>query len=340
MRRLPCQAKGEILAVVIPRSRKLVSVATALVVVLNASTVLAAPRKPPRASATAQSSKAYDEGVALFRAGEHERALAIFKKLTSIEARRGAAFALEKLGRNEEAIAEFEAFIAGAPASLADQVKAARTRVAELSAARKGKVHVVTVPAGARIEVVGEPALKGTAPFDLELPPGKHVVRATLSGRDPAEREIEVVAAAPVQEVRLELAAAKPAYDSLGLLPPAPPRAADQEEPPSAPPPAAPDSDAARYGAPIITGVLGGLSLGAGVIFGLSALSKKSDYDDAPTEANLADAETDAALSTVGIAAGVVFSAITVVLLVTNPGDSASKDRAAAIRHNGFRVRF
>lgn len=345
--------------------------ATTIVVAMNASTSFdafaAPPKKPapatPKAApaaaapkpappkptpATPASTKAYDEGVALFRAGSYEAALAVFKKLTNIESRRGAAFALEKLGRNEEAIAEFEAFIAGAPASLEDQVKAARTRVAELSATRKAKIHVVTTPAGATVDVAGHPSAHGTSPVDLELPPGKHVVRATLVGNDPAEREIEVTAGSTVQEVRLELAPAKTAT-AAPVVAPAPlqdatatgPQGGAGMAPDGTPrPPAKPGIE--RMGAPILTGVLAGLSLGAGVYFGLSALSKKSDYDKEPTEARLADGENDAALSTAALGAGVVLGAITVVLLLTSPSadNTPPKGPAASIRGNGLNVRF
>jgi tetratricopeptide (TPR) repeat protein len=330
-------------------SRSHVSLATALVVALNASAALAAPPKrgapkaappkaaPPAPKATA-STKAYDEGVALFRADNYEGALAIFKKLTTIEARRGAAFALDKLGRTDEAIAEFEAFIAGAPASLDDQVKAARTRVAELVAAKAKaqKVHVVTVPPGATIEVEGVPGQSGKSPIDLDLPPGKHVVRATLAGNQPAEQEIVVTAGSSVPDVHLDLAPTSAGLDSLELVPPLPRGSSDLP----LPAPSQPGVD--RLGAPILTGVLGGLSFGAGVYFGLSALNKKSDYDAQPTPANLADAETDAAFSTAGLAAGAVLGVVTVVLLLTTPsGDSApAKSGATSVRSNGLRVRF
>lgn len=299
----------------------------------------AAPPKPaPAAAPPAPAPSAYDEGVALFRAGNSEGALAIFKKLTTPEARRGAAFALEKLGRNEEAIAEWEAFIATAPPSAEDQVRAGRVRVSELAATRKGKVHVVTVPPGATIEVAGRSAPAGTSPVDVDLPPGRHVLRATLAGNEPAEREVDVAPGSTTQEVRLELA---PAKNTASLLPvPGDLAALPPSTSPARPP--APPSAAERYGAPIVTGLVGSACLAASAVFGLSAMKKNSDYEDAPTEQGLADAETDAALSTAALVGGLVLVTATVVLLVTKPSPSAPgpKPAAARIRPDGLRFHF
>jgi tetratricopeptide (TPR) repeat protein len=319
------------------RLRSLVALATAAAA-LNASTSFAAPKKPvpaaapkpkPAAPAAPSSTKTSDEANALLRAGNFEAALALFRKITTSEGRRGAALALDKLGRSEEAIAEYEAFIAGAPASQDEDIKAVRARVAELKAPKKASVQIVTVPAGATIDVVGQPAPSGTSPVQLELPVGKHVVRATLPGSEAAEREFEVAVGSTVQVVRLDLTPS-----NVGVSAPA---AVTALQPLSGPPQ---QSGVERLGAPIITGALAGLSLGAGTYFGLRALSKQSDYKDLPSGNGLAEAETAAGLSTAAFVAGALFTVVTVVLLLGNPSavDVPSKNGAASAK--GLRVRF
>jgi tetratricopeptide (TPR) repeat protein len=339
---LPTRTKGETLFDVFPRSRAFIAIVSAVILSSHAPAFAAPPKaapKPPPAAKAAPPTKAYDDAVALFRAGNYEAALAAFNKLSNIEARRGAAFALEKLGRNEEAIAEFQKFIAGAPASLDDQVKAARTRIAELAATRPGKVRVITSPSGATIEVVGHAPFGKTTPADIELPAGKYIVRATLAGTLPAEREVDI-AAGSSQEVSLELVPSK----SAGSPSPSSGAAAATAGPamnPTPPPTLAPRPGIERYGAPIVTGAVGALSLAAGVYFGLSALDKGSKYDSRPTQERRADAETTAAFSTTALTAAVILGVVTVVLLVTSPSaDGGGKPAAAAVRQDGLRIRF
>ncbi len=320
------------------RSRRAFEVAAVFVLLSSSSLAHAAPPKPPKPSAKtapkppapAPATKSYDEAVALSAAGNHEAALAIFRKLTLIDARRGAASALDKLGRTDEAVAEYEAYIAGAPPSADEHVRAARARVAELRAVKR-KVRVVTVPPGATIEVAGQPASK--SPADLELSVGKHLLHASLAGSEPATREVEVLPGAPPQEVKIDL---DPAVAATPIAPAGSAQASTTATATAAA--AAPPQGIDSLGAPIVTGTLGALSLGAGIYFGLSALTKKSAYDDNPSESRLASAETAAALSTAGIVGGVVLGAVTVVLFLTTPAvDGPSK---AAIRANGLQLRF
>ena len=319
------------------RPRRALEMAAVFVLLSTGSIAHAAPPKPPKPSAKtapkppapAPATKSYDEAVALSAAGNHEAALAIFRKLTLIDARRGAASALDKLGRTDEAVAEYEAYIAGAPPSADEHVRAARARVAELRAVKR-KVRVVTVPPGATIEVTGQPASK--SPADLELSVGKHLLHASLAGSEPATREVEVLPGAPPQEVMIDL---DPAVAATPIAPAGSAHASTTTAAAAAAPPQGIDS----LGAPIVTGTLGALSLGAGIYFGLSALTKKSAYDDNPSESRLASAETAAALSTAGIVGGVVLGAVTVVLFLTTPATVDGPSRAA-IRANGLQLRF
>lgn len=323
------------------QKRVVVALGMTLVMLGNGAAAYAAPPKgAPKVSAAARS---YEEAGRQLAAGNYEAALALYAKLPNIEARRGAALALDKLGRTEEAITEYQRFIAGAPAALEEQTKLARSRVAELSAAKVVKVRVVTTPAGAAIEVAGagQPLPPRTSPTELELAPGHYVVRATLAGTNPATRELDVVASTP-QEVSLDLlpftaasvASSSPSSAAAATAGPAM-SPTPHREPTNAPP------GIERLGAPIATGAVAAIALGAGVFFGLSALSKKSDYDADPSEKRLAAGETAAAMSTISLTAGLVLGAATVVLFLTMPpADGPASSPKTGLLRDGFRLRF
>ncbi len=55
-----------------------------------------------------------------------------------------------------------------------------------------GLLVVTTVPSGARIEVDGQAI--GNAPLQIELSPGRHIVRASAEGHEPLERTVTAVA--------------------------------------------------------------------------------------------------------------------------------------------------
>ncbi len=270
--------------------RRLGQVAMPAVLLANSSVAFAAPPKPaPKPPSAA--SRSYDEAQRQLAAGNHEAALALYAKLSNVESRRGAALALDKLGRTDEAIAEHQKFSAAAPPALQEQANTARARVAELSAARTVKVRVVTTPPGAAIEIAGQPPSGKISPADVDLPPGKHIVRATLAGSNAASREIEV--GSSPQEVSLELT---PIGTRLVLAIPASVSTAGAVNGPAmSPTPRAeprPEPGIECLGAPIVTGAAGALALGAGVIFGISALGKQSDYTSDPSEKRAAAGTT------------------------------------------------
>jgi hypothetical protein len=72
----------------------------------------------------------------------------------------------------------------------------------------KGKVLIATAPAGAELEIDGEPA--GPSPHDGELSVGEHNVVARLEGYADAATEFRVDAEAPVKRVELDLVPLQP----------------------------------------------------------------------------------------------------------------------------------
>jgi serine/threonine-protein kinase len=89
------------------------------------------------------------------------------------------------------------------------------TRPAPEAAAKEAIVAVSTSPEDAVLTVDGRPA--GTAPAILEVPPGRHVIRAEAPQHRPAEREVQV---APGGRLAVQLALV--AEESLPVDPPAP----------------------------------------------------------------------------------------------------------------------
>lgn len=322
--------------------RRVGGLALVTVLLANGGAAFAAPPKPaPKAlPAPPAATKSYDEAQRQLAAGNYEAALALYAKLSNVESRRGAALALDKLGRTDEAIAEYQKFISSAPPAQQEQTNTARARVVELTAAKTVKVRVVTTPPGATIEIAGQPASGKASPVDVDLSPGKHVVRATIAGHNPASREIEV--GSSPQEVSLELTPI--GTGPVVAIPASVSNAGAINGPAMSPTPRGepkPAPGIERLGAPIVTGAVGALALGAGVVFGISALSKQSDYKSDPSEKRAASGDDAAALSTIGLTAGVILGAATVVLLLTMPpADAPAKSASSGLRRDGLRLRF
>jgi hypothetical protein len=160
--------------------------------------------------AGAASAQGADRADELFREGN--KAFAAGDARTAYEAYRGA-WALRKsfdiacnLGRTEaelqlsrDAAEHLDYCLKTYPASSRDELREANRRFRELFAEVRAKVaalRIETRPPGAEVAVDG--ASYGTTPLagDVFVDPGKHRVRAELSGFDGEERTIEVTAGA------------------------------------------------------------------------------------------------------------------------------------------------
>ncbi|MFO0661285.1 MAG: PEGA domain-containing protein [Polyangiaceae bacterium] len=225
---------------------------------------------------------------------------------------------LDKLGKGAEAIAEYQKFLSmNPPEKMADMKKSAEDRIAAL---QNGTLKVASTPAGATIKVNGaEQAAK--TPTTLNLKPGKYEIELSSNGFATSTRSVELAAGATV-EINSELAAMAPPVASSAPAPlaSAPPPAASSAAPlaPEAPKPEGPRSPVPAY----VTLGLGGASLVVGTIFGLGALSARSDFNKTPTTSLADKAERNALIADMAFGIAVTLGVTGTVLLVTSGGSS------------------
>lgn len=223
---------------------------------------------------------------------------------------------LDKLGKGSEALVEYQKFLAlQIPDKLADLKKAAEDRVQAL---QSGAVKIATTPAGATIKVNGE-AQAAKSPTTLTLKPGKYEIEMSAPNFATSTRSVELAAGATV-EINSELAAMAPPVASSA---PAPLASAPPPVASSAPPAEAPKSEGPRSPVPAyVTLGLGGASLVVGTIFGLGALSAKSDFNKTPTTSLADKAERNALIADMAFGIAVTLGVTGTVLLVTSGGSS------------------
>lgn len=165
---------------------------------LVAATAGAAPKKPPKPppepppapappSADDEARVAIKRGIAAFARHEPEAALAEFKRASELvpdanQPHRYAAEALVELERYEEAIDEYQRYLAIKPdVSDADDIK---KRIEETRAKLTGSVTITSSPAGASVFVDNASAPAGTTPLaGLKLSRGPHTLTVRLAGK-------------------------------------------------------------------------------------------------------------------------------------------------------------
>lgn len=247
-----------------------------------------------------------------------------------------AAEAIDKAGKTQEAITAYEAFLASNPPADKNQerIDTAKKRLEALKGA-PAEILVKISPAeaaGATILVDGAQQTGTT----LKIPPGKHVITVKAPGFEDAtveatftfgeKREIPV-------EMKKGTAAVPP--------PVAPPPPATQ---PTEPPPKEEEGETSKIPAYITLG-LAGAGLVVGTIFGISALSSQSDYEENPTQDSFDSTERNALIADMAFGASIAFGVTGVVLLVTasDDGGEAAMDprlkaqqRAAALKKRDF----
>lgn len=274
------------------------------------------PKTDPRAK--------YNAAVKKFEGGDYAGALADFQELDAIkstpQSTRYIALAQDKLGRFAEAVAAYEKFVAS-PGKLTKEAEEARKRVEEIKK-MPGKLHVETTPPGATITVDGKTS--GTSPAEIELAPGKHVVRVELAGYLPLDRDVEIGYGAK-QDVKAELEA-KPAE------PPPPPVAAEPPPEPEkpAPPPAPPQTPKSKLPA-FITGGIAIAALGVGIGFGAAALGKQSEFNSNPKASTADEGENFALVADMMFGVAITLGVASAVLFFTKDDDPAAPAKAQIV---------
>lgn len=279
----------------------------------------AAPAGPTPAQLR-EAKKHYEDGEKKYKAGEYAAALKEFEAADSIKGTPQTARFLglchDGLGHYPEAVTWYEKFLNEPPktptAAQQANLDEIRGRVAKIKAL-PGKVHIETTPAGATVMVDGQAQTQPT-PADIEVPPGKHVIRLSLEGRIPQDKEIEV-AFASKQDLQAELEAKPP--------PPAPPPPVTPPPPPPQPatPPPPPPEERSKVPA-YVTGGLAIAAAGVGTVFGVMALGDKSDFDKEPNTSPKKkgfadDGDNHALIADMAFAAALTLGITSVVLFVT-----------------------
>ncbi|HKP58166.1 MAG TPA: tetratricopeptide repeat protein [Polyangiales bacterium] len=278
-----------------------------------ASSAPAGPATEPTPEAKDAARAAYGRGQTAFAAGRYDEARVAFEEafaavpnpivLLSVSESRA------KLGQTREAITALERYLQLKPdaADRAD-VEAKIKALGSMPA----YVTVTSKPPGAQL-TIDDAATPQIAPAQLELAPGKHVLKYALPGYVSNSEVVEVDPGARYElEVVLQAApAATPVPPPVVTAPPAPV--------PSGPPTAA----------IWITAGLGAAGIITGSVLGLLALKAESDFDAMPTEELADKGERLALFADVGFGIGIMALATTAVLLFTHDSAAPTDEQPA-----------
>ncbi len=283
----------------------------------------AAGAKPPTTGAAPASNdpKAlYADGEKKYKAGDFAGALASFQGAEAVkpapQAERYIGLCHDNLGHYADAVSFYEKFLAAVPPKMTKEGDEIKARVATIKA-MPGKIHFETTPAGASILVDGKQM--GVTPADLDLTPGKHIVKLELAGYLPIDRDLDVSYGGK-QDVKSEMQA-KPAEP-----PPPPPVAANP--PPSdkpaepAKPPEPPKEKPSKIPA-FITGGLAVAAVGVGTVFGILALGKQSDFKSSPNADTADTGENFALVADMSFGIAITLGVTSLVLFLTNDDEPA-----------------
>jgi hypothetical protein len=278
----------------------------------------------------------YTEGKRLAADGKYDVACPMFEESQRLEPAIGTQFnladCLEKTGHAASALTLFREVARVAQMSgKQERQRAAEERITllERSVARirvTGPASPSSVEISVRIDgkLVEHDELARGLPVD----PGAHVVKVEATGYKPWSTTVtatEAPATAPADvptDRVLEIAA--PALEANAITP-------------ALTAPAAPASALRPLGLALAGG--GAVGIAVGAIFGLQALSKRSDAGcngtdcsaaSAGSAATLRDAKSAGTVSTIGFVAGGVLAAAGIVLFVVAPRGNASTTRASA----------
>ena len=286
------------------------------------------PATAPAAGAAAtakpdlnEAKKRYASGEKKFKAGDWQGALDDFSAADAIkptpQSARYIGLCDDRLGKFPDAIAAYDRFLADVPPKMTKEADETKAREAEIKA-MPGKVHVEATPAKAQVAVAGKPAV--TAPADFDLAPGKYQLHVTADGYTSQDKDVDVTFASE-QDVKIDLepAPAPPPPPVVAVAPPPPP-----PPPPPAPPPAEPRSKLPAY----VTGGLAVVAAGVGTVFGVMALSDKSDFNKNPTSSTADDGENHALIADMAFGVAITFGVTSAVLFLTK--DDAPPSSPAA----------
>ncbi|HNZ25189.1 MAG TPA: PEGA domain-containing protein [Polyangiaceae bacterium] len=276
----------------------------------------AAAEKQKRDAARAH----YEAGKAKLDAKDFAGALTEFQAANNLipspQAQEKIALCYDGMNDVSHAIQAYQTFVDQAKDNekLKTEVDNAKNRIEALKNAPVA-VAIVTEPASAQVQVDGQPQM-GATPLDLNLTPGTHKVRVSADGFEPAEKDVEVTVGGAKFTV------------SFTLNPVAGPVAEPTPPPPATSTAATVSTSGNKSNLPayITLGVAGASAI-VGTIFGIKALSNKSDFNDTPTTELADDAERNALISDMTFGVAITLGVTGTVLLLSN--DSSGQEQAA-----------
>ncbi len=286
--------------------------------------------KPPTGAAPAANDpKAlYADGEKKFKAGDFAGALPSFQAADAIksapQAQRYIDLCHDNLGHYADAVVAYEKFLAAPPAKMVKETDEIKARVATIKA-MPGKVHVETTPAGASILVDGKQM--GVSPADIELTPGKHIVKLELAGYLPIDKDLDVTYASKA-DLKSELQA-KPVEtpkEPVAVTPPPDTKPAEPPKPPE--PPKEPRSKVPAF----ITGGLAVAAVGVGTVFGILALGKQSSFKDSPKADTADTGENFALVADMSFGIAITLGVTSLVLFLTNDDEPAKAATAIPVK--------
>ena len=299
----------------------------------------AQPRPAPPASKAdlAAAKRHYGEGDKKYKAGDYAGAELEFKAANDIKAapqtERFIGLCEDHQGHLQVAVDWFDRFLAHVPERMADQGEEIRKREAEIKAI-PGKVHIESNPPAASVAVDDRPQAAPT-PMDVDLAPGPHTIKLTAPGRLPTQKAIDVAfASRQTVSADLDLEPSAPP-------PPPPPVAAAVPPPPTPAPPPGPVEPRSQLPA-YVTGGLAIVAAGVGTVFGIMALSDKSDFDKNPTTQTADNGDTHALIADMSFGVALTFGVTSAVLFLTRdeaPAASSATPKTTTAKAEADRKR-
>ncbi len=289
-----------------------------------------APPAPARDEEGAKAALA--KGQEAYRNGDYAGAAQAFAESNQLApsptAKYWHAMALDLQGLAAEAVAAFgELFSTPGHEALGEDLLTPARKRFELLEKIPATVLLQVTPASAMVEVDGV-AQQGSAPFTLKLAAGKHQLKVSQEGFEPLTTELDV---SPAQSVEQAV--------ELVPLPAAPPPVVEPPPVATAPEPPAPAEPRSKVPAYVTLGVAG-VSAALGTVFGLQALSAKSDFEDDPTASNADAVERNALIADMAWGIALTLGITGVVLLTTDepaPTEQAKANRRRQVA-GGLRV--
>lgn len=261
---------------------------------------------PVQDEATTRAREAYERGRAAFTAGNFQEALTAFQEAYAAKPHPtvlvSVAECQERLEQWPATVATLEQYLRDSPE--ARDREAMEAKIAAIRA-RPAVLNVTSEPPGAKIFLDGTDTGKAT-PSELEVSPGDHTVKLTLEGHVDAEEQV-TVSFGERRDMPLTL---------------------DTPEPDDTTP-ATPPEERVSEGTPaaLYVGIgLTGIGVVAGTVFGIMALSEKSDFDDNPS-ADIADrGDRFALIADISFGVAVAAGIASAVMLLSSSGSAESED--------------